>query len=102
MDSKSSISGTKNVNRLKFETLVFDKMRSWLPILGLVLIAIIFNILTKGRLLSSKNIELLLSQVYMLAISTTGVFFIITIGGLDFSQGSILGMASIADRKSVV
>ncbi len=96
MDSKSSISGTKNVNRLKFETLIFDKMRSWLPILGLVLIAIIFNILTKGRLLSSKNIELLLSQVYMLAISTTGVFFIITIGGLDFSQGSILGMSSIA------
>jgi ribose transport system permease protein len=28
-------------------------------------------------------------------ISATGVFFIMTMGGLDFSQGSILGMASI-------
>ncbi|NLJ93925.1 MAG: ABC transporter permease [Clostridiaceae bacterium] len=71
-------------------------MRSWLPIVGLIAIAFLFNILTQGRLLSPSNVELLLSQVYMLMIATTGVFFIITIGGLDFSQGSILGMASIA------
>ena len=77
------------------QAMAFDKMRSWLPILGLVVIALVFNILTKGRLLSINNIDLLLSQVYMLTISATGVFFIITIGGLDFSQGSILGMASI-------
>ena len=29
-------------------------------------------------------------------ISATGVFFIMTMGGLDFSQGSILGISSIA------
>jgi len=28
-------------------------------------------------------------------LASTGVFFVMTIGGLDFSQGSILGMASI-------
>ena len=29
-------------------------------------------------------------------IASSGVFFIMTMGGLDFSQGSILGMASLA------
>ena len=45
-------------------------------------------------MVKSKN--LLLSQVYVTVISAMGVFFIMTMGGLDFSQGSIMGMASIA------
>lgn len=94
-DSNTSAS-TKSLDSIRFKTLIFERMRSWLPIVGLIAIAFLFNILTQGRLLSPSNVELLLSQVYMLMIATTGVFFIITIGGLDFSQGSILGMASIA------
>lgn len=42
-----------------------------------------------------NNLPLVLSQVYVTMISATGVFFIMTMGGLDFSQGSILGIASI-------
>ena len=42
-----------------------------------------------------KNLPLVLSQVYVTMIAATGVFFIMTMGGLDFSQGSILGIASI-------
>ena len=34
-------------------------------------------------------------RVYVTMIAATGVFFIMTMGGLDFSQGSILGIASI-------
>ena len=41
------------------------------------------------------NLSLVLSQVYVTMIAATGVFFIMTMGGLDFSQGSILGIASI-------
>ena len=39
--------------------------------------------------------KLILNQIYVVMISATGVFFIMTMGGLDFSQGSILGIASI-------
>ena len=68
-------------------------LRSLLPIAGLVLIFILFNILTKGRMIT--NLSLVMSQIYVTIIAAMGVFFIKTMGGLDFSQGSILGMASI-------
>ena len=71
-----------------------NMLRSVLPIVGLVGIFLLFNILTGGGMVSSRN--LLLSQVYVTVISAMGVFFIMTMGGLDFSQGSIMGMASIA------
>ncbi len=68
-------------------------VRSLLPILGLVIIFILFNILTHWRMI--RNMSLVWSQVYVTMIAATGVFFIMTMGGLDFSQGSILGIASI-------
>lgn len=69
-------------------------LRTILPIAGLFVIFIIFNIFTNWRMVS--NLPLVLSQAYVVMISATGVFFIMTMGGLDFSQGSILGISSIA------
>ena len=66
-------------------------LRAVLPIAGLF---VIFNIFTNWRMVS--NLPLVLSQAYVVMISATGVFFIMTMGGLDFSQGSILGISSIA------
>lgn len=68
-------------------------VRALLPIVGLVIVFLIFNILTNFRMI--RNMPLVLSQIYVTMIATTGVFFIMTMGGLDFSQGSILGIASI-------
>ena len=68
-------------------------IRSILPIAGLIVIFVLFNVLTNGGMWNSRS--LLLSQVYVVVIAAMGVFFIMTMGGLDFSQGSILGMASI-------
>ena len=66
-----------------------------LPPLGLFAIIVIFSILTNMRIVQSHSINLILSQVYVLMIACTGVFMIMTTGGIDFSQGSILGLASI-------
>ena len=68
-------------------------IRSLLPVIGLVVVFIIFNILTKGGML--QNLSMVMTQIYVTMIAATGVFFIMTMGGLDFSQGAILGMASI-------
>lgn len=75
----------------KFSTMTM--LRRVLPIVGLVVVFILFNILTDGRMISNMN--LVLSQVYVTTIAAMGVFFIMTMGGLDFSQGSILGISSI-------
>ncbi|MBQ7557828.1 MAG: ABC transporter permease [Lachnospiraceae bacterium] len=68
-------------------------IRAVLPLAGLVAVFILFNVLTKGRMVS--NLSLALSSVYVIMIASMGVFFIMTMGGLDFSQGSILGLSSI-------
>jgi ribose transport system permease protein len=68
-------------------------LRAVLPLAGLVVVFIMFNVLTKGRMVS--NLSLALSSVYVIMIASMGVFFIMTMGGLDFSQGSILGLSSI-------
>ncbi len=88
---------------LKSETF-FEKMghffekpvvRDLLPLAGLIIIFVVFAFLTDGRIMRIGSIKLILSQVYVPMIASAGVFLIMTVGGLDFSQGSILGMASI-------
>ena len=84
-----AVSREEELSKLSRMSLV----RSLLPIIGLVVVFIVFNVLTNGRMM--QNPSLVMSQIYVTMISATGVFFIMTMGGLDFSQGSILGMASI-------
>ena len=68
-------------------------IRALLPIAGLIFVFVLFNILTGGRMIS--HMHLAMSQVYVTMIAAMGVFFIMTMGGLDFSQGSILGLSAI-------
>ncbi len=68
-------------------------IRSLLPIVGLVLVFFLFNFLTDGKMM--HKLPLAMSQVYVIMIASMGVFFIMTMGGLDFSQGSILGLSAI-------
>mgnify|MGYP002624794703 CR=1 FL=1 len=70
-------------------------LRDFGPLLGFVGIVLLFSILTGGKIIQPRNLSLMLSQVFVLMIAATGVFFIMTVGGLDFSQGSILGLSSI-------
>ena len=85
----TAVSRDEELKRLS----VMSTIRAVLPIVGLVIVFIVFNVLTSGRMMS--NMSLVLSQVYVTLIASMGVFFIMTMGGLDFSQGSILGLSSI-------
>lgn len=70
-------------------------VRELLPLIGLLLIVAVFSFLTGGKIIQPKNLQLILSQLYVPLIAAMGVFMIMTAGGLDFSQGSILGLTSI-------
>ena len=72
-----------------------DTFKALLPFIGLVIIVFGMNIMTGGKLLTAKRMRLLLSQVYVPAIVATGVFFVMTLGSIDFTEGSTLGVASI-------
>lgn len=75
--------------------LLHPRVKAVLPLLGLIVIIAVFALMTGGQIISSKSIRLILSQVYPLMIAGTGVFMVMTLGSLDFSQGSILGISSI-------
>ena len=72
-----------------------NQIRTYLPVVGLVAVFVLFIFLTNGAMIAPRNLILLLNQVYVVMIAAMGVFFIMTMGGLDFSQGSILGISSI-------
>ncbi len=92
MADKTSVNkSAKEEQRAKVSRI--NMIWSILPIAGLIVIVVLFNVLSNGGMGNSRS--LLLSQVYVVVIAAMGVFFIMTMGGLDFSQGSILGMASI-------
>ena len=72
-----------------------DTFKGMLPFIGLVVIVVAMNILTDGKILTPKRLRLLMSQVYYPMIVATGVFFVMTLGSIDFTEGSTLGLASI-------
>lgn len=82
-----------NVRRDRRSVKAHDTLRQVLPLVGLVAIFVFFNVLTDWGMVS--NMRIVFSSVYPLFIASVGVFFIMTMGGLDFSQGSILGLSSI-------
>ncbi len=71
------------------------RVKAFFPLLGLLIIIGVFALLTDGKIVSRRSIRLIFSQVYPLMIASTGVFMVMTLGSLDFSQGSILGLSSI-------
>lgn len=87
-EEKKSLTKVRNI-------LSSPRLRDVLPLLGLIIIVAVFAVMTDMSIIEARSINLILSQVYVLMIASTGVFLIMTIGGLDFSQGSILGISSI-------
>ena len=72
-----------------------DRLKALLPLIGFVVILLVMHIMTNGKILTPKKMRLLLSQIYYPTIVATGVFFIMTLGSIDFTEGSTLGVASI-------
>lgn len=64
--------------------------------IGIVILLAFFGIVTGFKSLTVGNLLLILQQSYVLLICATGVFFVMSMGSLDFSQGAIIGVASIA------
>ena len=66
-----------------------------IPFAGLIAVIVLFSILTSGELVTVRNMKLILEQAILVMVSCIGVLFVMTLGSLDFSQGSILGICSI-------
>ena len=76
-------------------------LHNWLnrlgPVLGLVLVIIVFSILMKTpeRFLSPNNLRIVLSQTVIVAIGAIGMTMIIISGGIDLSVGSTIALTGV-------
>lgn len=74
----------------KFE---WHQIKSFLPIISFVAIVAFFAVATGGLLITPRNITLIISGGFTLMIATVGVYMIMSMGCLDFSQGSMMGLS---------
>ena len=72
-----------------------DILRSYFPIIGLVLVALIFTILTGGRLLALGTLQSMLSTVMLTALVSIGSVFVFGSGCFDMSMGGTLCMSAV-------
>src|SRR6476619_7298346 len=76
-------------------------LHSWFnrlgPVLGLVLVILIFSILMKTpeRFLSPNNLRIVLSQTVIVAIGAIGMTMIIISGGIDLAVGSTIALTGV-------
>lgn len=74
---------------------ITDLLAANLPLIGLVVIVIVFQILTGGLLLTDRNIQSLIDQTYLLMIGCIGSIFLFLQGGVDLSMTSGIGTCAI-------
>jgi len=87
---------TRDNQQSKLRTfLAGDTFKALLPLIGFVVIIVVLNIMTQGKILTPKKLRLLFSQIYYPTIVAVGVFFVMTLGSIDFTEGSTLGVASL-------
>lgn len=79
-------------NKANFDLKTF--MKQIVPFLGLLMVIILFEMLSGGKLLSGRNITMLLNQAFTLSLGAIGCSFVIAQGNLDFSLGGIVGIAA--------
>ena len=95
MSNTAAVSHEMLEEKARKQAAMMDTLRKFFPLIGFVAILLIFSIATGGKIIQPRRLGLILNQVYMLMIACTGVWMVMTVGGLDFSQGSILGLTSM-------
>lgn len=70
--------------------------------IGLILVIVIFQILTKGKLLTVSNLQSLSNQVIIIALVTIGAVFVFGMNCFDMSLGSGVLMGSVLGGMTAI
>ena len=74
---------------------IFDKAKDYFPIIGLVLVIVVFAILTRGRILAPATLQGMLATVMQTALVAIGSVFVFGAGCFDMSMGGTLCMSAV-------
>ncbi|MDD3214908.1 MAG: sugar ABC transporter permease, partial [Eubacteriales bacterium] len=72
------------------------ELRQFTMVFALILLLIIFNIASGGRMLTSSNIQNLISGNAYVLVLAIGMLIVIVIGQIDLSVGSVAGFCGMA------
>lgn len=71
-----------------------ETITSFLPVVGLIALSVIFTGLTGGQFLGISNLELLVNQCFTMCVVVVGGAFLYSIGGLDMSVGAVMALSA--------
>jgi len=85
---------SKDIQKNGKMNLLFKGMnlRSYTMIFALIVIAVFFQIMTNGTFLNSRNFSVLIRQMSITAVITTGMVLLIISGNFDLSVGSMVAL----------
>ena len=72
-----------------------ENLRQYTMVLALVVLILIFNVISGGRMLTSSNFQNLLSGNAYVLILALGMLMVIVIGQIDLSVGSVAGFSGM-------
>jgi len=76
-------------------------LRDYTMVIALVALAIIFNITSDGKMITSSNFQNLISGNAYVLVLAIGMLMVIVIGQIDLSVGSVAGFAGMAMALTV-
>ncbi len=81
---------------MKYVQKVFGNgLRQYSMVIALVVLTIIFNIISGGRMITSSNFQNLISGNAYVLVLAIGMLMVIVIGQIDLSVGSVAGFAGM-------
>lgn len=81
---------------MKYIKKVFDGgLRQYSMVIALVVLTIVFNIASEGRMITSSNFQNLISGNAYVLVLAIGMLMVIVIGQIDLSVGSVAGFSGM-------
>lgn len=82
-------------NALNRKAMKKEYVGKFLPYLGIVILVVFFEVMTKGKFLEKSNIQLLLNQCFTMVIVMVGVVFMYSMGTLDMAAGGVMSLSAL-------
>ncbi len=86
-NSTTQVNPKKQVNLKKI-------LRNYFSFIGLIIVAVVFEVLTEGDLFGSRNLVNIFNNFFSIGLGAMGVVFLMSLGELDLSVGATAGLAA--------
>lgn len=76
------------------------KLQKYLPVIGLIVLIILFEILTGGKLFMKRTLNSLINESFTLILGTLAMSFLLSQGCLDFSVSGTIALAAACAARA--